>query len=73
MKLFRAADEYVAQSDWTTMAILKFCLIAFGVMAGVNIPKKHRKVALISSAMVFLATYIPLMTKFFCVWSELDE
>ena len=51
--LFRSADEYLRQSDWRDLALIKICLFAIGVMA-----------AVIAAASVFTATYIPLMTKY---------
>ena len=29
-KLFDAANRYIETSDWKTIAVLKFCLIALG-------------------------------------------
>lgn len=63
-RLFDAADRYLATCTWKDMALLKFCLAAIGVLIGINIPKKHKKKALIASAAVFTVTYVPLMTKF---------
>ena len=42
MKLFDAADEYCC-SSWETLALLKFCLFAIGVMVGMCVPKEKRK------------------------------
>ena len=36
-KLFEYANQYVQESDWKDMALLKFCLCAMGVMIGVAI------------------------------------
>ena len=63
-KLLKYADDYAAQSTWKDFARLKFCLMAIGVMLGMNISKKHRKPVLIVAAITFVATYIPLMMKF---------
>lgn len=64
-KLFDAADAYVAQSDWTDFAMVKLCLGALGVALGVSLPEKHKKTALAASGVVFAATYVPLMARFF--------
>ncbi len=40
-KLFAAADRYIQHSDWKTIAALKFCLLALGVLAGMAVPAKH--------------------------------
>jgi len=66
-KLFGYAEKYIAESDWKDFAMLKFCLFAIGVLAGMRIPRKNRKQAGCVAAIVFVATYIPLMTKFFKV------
>lgn len=63
-KLFEYANQYVRESDWKDMALLKFCLCAMGVMIGVAILPKHKKAALGIVAGVFTVTYIPLMAKF---------
>ncbi len=64
MRLFETADTYCKESNWKTLAMLKFCLFAMGLMVGMQVPKRHRKAALFAGALVFTATYIPLMTKF---------
>lgn len=61
--LFHLADEFVSHSDWKTLALLKFCLCAIGIMIGLALPPKARKSALFIAAITFVATYIPLMTK----------
>lgn len=72
-KLFCYADRYIEKSDWKDLAMLKFCLFAMGVLAGMRIPEKNRKQAGWIAAVVFVATYIPLMAKFFSVIKEGEE
>lgn len=76
-KLFDTADEYLRQSDWKDMAMLKFCLAAMGVLIGTIIPKKHKEAAQVFAWSIFVATYIPLMAKFFRILlpapAEADE
>ena len=62
--LFSCANQYVKESDWKDFALVKLCLCAIGVMIGLVIPKKKKKMPLLIAAIVFIATYIPLMTKF---------
>lgn len=69
-KLFCYAEKYIAECDWKDLAMLKFCLFAMGVLAGMQIPRKSRKQAGWIAAAVFAATYIPLMAKFFSVIRE---
>lgn len=68
--LFDVADRYLQKSDWKDLALLKFCLFSMGLMAGAQIPKKHKNLVQISALGVFLATYIPLMAKLFAVMTE---
>lgn len=69
-RLFVYAEKYIAKSDWKGLAMLKFCLFAMGVLAGMRIPEKNRKQAGWIATAVFVATYIPLMAKFFLVIRE---
>ena len=64
-KLFAIADTYIQESDWKTLAMLKFCLAAMGVIIGVLLPKDKKKPVLIATGTVFFLTYVPLMVKFF--------
>lgn len=70
MNLFEYGNAYIRKSDWKDLAILKFCLCAIGVMIGCQVPEKYKKPVIAGSAVVFLATYIPLMYKFFKVVRE---
>ena len=62
--LFRSADVYLRQCDWRDLALVKFCLFSMGVIAGIALPPKAKKTAIITAAAVFVATYIPLMVKY---------
>lgn len=64
-KLFGFADEYLRQSDWRDLALVKFCLMSIGLMIGMFIPKEKRKLVLPIAGGVFALTYVPLMSKFF--------
>ena len=68
-KLFAAADRYIQTSDWKTIAVLKFCLISLGMMAGMQIKPKHRKAVFCGCLGVFGITYVPLMEKLFRVFT----
>ncbi len=43
-RLFASADEFVRQSDWKDLAVLKFCLLSLGVLAGMALRKNVRRV-----------------------------
>ena len=69
-KIFEAANRYVAESDWKTIAVLKFCLISLGMMIGMFIKKEHRRPVMIGALCVFAVTYAPLMAKFSWIFTE---
>ena len=63
-KLFGYADDYLRNSDWKDMAMLKFCLFSMGILAGMRISEKSKKKVGVAALFVFVLTYIPLMKKF---------
>ena len=63
-KLFACVDAYLASRDWKMVAVLKFCLLALGLLLGLCVPARHKKKAAIAGGVVFALTYIPLMTDF---------
>ena len=71
--LFAIADEYLRQSDWRDLALIKFCLFSIGLIVGMQVPKEKRKVVCAAAAAVFLAAYIPLMAKLFRLWTKKSE
>ena len=69
MKLFEAANRYVETSDWKIIAVLKFCLISLGMMVGMMIKPEHKKPVFLGALGVFGMTYVPLMVKFYRVFT----
>lgn len=63
-KIFTCANAYLQSRDWKMVAVLKFCLMALGLLLGLCVPAKHKKTAAIAAGSVFAITYIPLMTDF---------
>lgn len=61
--LIEKGNQYVQESDWKTMALLKLCLCAMGVMIGLKIPKKKMRAAGCTAFVVFLTCYVPLVWK----------
>lgn len=72
-KLFEIADRYIAESDWKTIAVLKFCLISLGMLIGMLIKKEYKKAVMLAALCVFALTYVPLMMKFYKVFRETEE
>ena len=70
--VFDAADRYIKTSDWKIIAVLKFCLISLGMMIGMLISPKHRKPVFLGALGLFFVTYIPLMVKFYRVFTETE-
>lgn len=69
-KLLNYGDEYLQQSTWKDLALIKLCLWAMGIMWGMTIPKKAQKQVACIAAFVFVLTYVPIMIKFFRVISN---
>lgn len=65
--LFDAADRFCQQCSWKDFALVKFCLCAIGVIIGVLLPVSVKTTAFWVALIVFVITYIILMTKFFRV------
>lgn len=61
-KLLQYADEYIKESDWKDLALIKFCLFSIGLLCGMAVKKKKPIIAI--ALIVFLITYVLLMTKF---------
>lgn len=63
--LFGLAEQYMEESSWKDLALIKCCLCAMGILIGASAPIKQKTVLTSIAAGAFVATYIPLMTKFF--------
>ena len=63
--LFKSADNYLKESDWKDLALIKICLFAMGVFVGLQVPKKFKTPAAFAAFSASLATYVPIMTKYF--------
>lgn len=65
--IFKVADEYIRQSDWKDLALIKFCLCAMGILLGMAVAPRNKKTVGMLAMLVFVATYVPLMLKLFTV------
>ena len=70
-KLFELTDRYMERSDWTDLALIKFCLCSMGIIIGMNIPKKKSEKVAVFSCGVFISTYIVLMAKVVSIAKEM--
>ena len=64
-KLLSYTNEYLKKLDITDLALIKLCLIAFGVLVGISIPVKNKKWVGLIAIPVFLFTALPVLIKFF--------
>jgi len=62
-ELLNYANGYIRKMNVSDIAMLKVCLCSLGLLAGLAIPKKHKKKAAGIAATTFAFTYAPLMTK----------
>lgn len=72
-RLFDYADRYLQKSDWKDLAVIKFCLFSMGVLAGTCIPQKKKDCTRIIASIVFVVTYVPLMTKLCKIIADKNE
>ena len=72
-KLFVLADRYLQESDWKTMAMLKFCLLGLGIVIGALVPPRYKKTAVAVGLPLFFVTYLPLMAKLLHLAAEQAE
>lgn len=63
-KLIECADNFILESDWKDIALIKLCICSLGIIIGLCIPKEKKKVPLCAAVSVFAATYVPLIMKF---------
>lgn len=63
-KIVECANQFVKESSWKDLALVKFCLCSMGIMIGSVIPKEKKKCIFLVALTVFFVTYIPLMIKF---------
>lgn len=59
-----AGKHFVNEMELEDIALMKFCLIAFGTLVGLAIPKGTRKTAGFLVAVVFLTTWGTIMFRF---------
>ena len=62
-RLFDCADEFLQNSSWKDLALVKFCLFSMGLLVGLQITERCKKGVRIAASAVFLLTYIPLLVQ----------
>ena len=64
-KLLDWANDCIRQWDWKDVALLKFCMLALGILAGLAMPHRGRRLAKQVCAEIFLLTWATLMVDCF--------
>ena len=72
-RLFASADNYLKNSDWRDLALIKFCLFSIGLLVGMQIPKRRKEPAALAAFLLFVGTYFPLMYKYFWILGQTEE
>lgn len=72
-RIINTANVYVQESDWKDFALVKLCLCSVGLMIGAALPKKAKKPVIFGAMAVFVATYVPLITKFMRILATMPK
>ena len=64
------ANTYIKDSDWTDLALIKFCMLAIGVIIGATVCGKKKVPVIVISSIVFVVTLIPILIRFLPILSE---
>ena len=68
-----AAERYLKRCRWWDLALVKFCLCALGVLIGLAVSGRRKRLAAWIAAGVFAASYVPLMARFLTMSGETGE
>ena len=72
-RVFSSANEFIRESNWKDLAVLKFCLLSLGLLAGTQIAERRKKGVGITASVVFVLTYTLLMVKYLRILIETGE
>ncbi len=71
-KLLHAGNRYLKEMDLEDMAALKLCLISLGTLMGIGVSQKMKKPVGLMAGLLFLGTYVPLMSRFTDLYSKAE-
>ena len=72
-KLIELGNLMAKNSTWKDFALVKLCLCAMGIIIGVLLPDQAKQITHIIAILIFVATYIPLMCRFFQIVRKESE
>ncbi len=61
----QCADRYIKKMGVCDLALLKGCLMSLGMLTGLSVALPFRRKARNCATLLFVMTYVPLMTGFF--------
>lgn len=61
--LFDIGNNYAKNSDWIDFALTKLCLCSLGVLIGIRVSEKNKKLAAGLAGATFAASYMPLIKR----------
>jgi len=71
--LFDRANRLIRQLSWKEFAVLKLCLLALGLLLGLQIGERWKKPTGILAGIVFIGAYLPLMIRFLRALTRKEE
>lgn len=69
-ELLKYSSNYVERMNLLDVGLLKVCVGSLGILAGLCVPKGHKKNVGTAAAILWAFTYAPLMTKYLNVILE---
>ncbi|MEL7622309.1 MAG: permease of phosphate ABC transporter [Clostridiales bacterium] len=64
-RYLQCADRYIKKMGVCDIALLKGCMMSLGMLAGLSVALPFRRKARNCATLLFVMTYVPLMTGFF--------
>ena len=71
--LMEKGRQYVRSMTLLEVALLKFCLLGLGIVIGTSTAEKRKQAVRGCGALMFIISYIPLMSSFLSVLLPGDE
>lgn len=72
-ELLEAGKAHLKKMDFVDLSLFKGCLLALGVLVGLDVSERRKKSAKGLARLVFFLTFLPLMGKFLDTLSEITQ